>query len=396
MSTGYWTDERYLMQEIARDFTSREVLPVANELDPEKGQIPRELIDKMGEMGYFGITIPEEKGGLGLGSFEYCLIAEELARGWMSVASIIARGNGFWRSVPGYGAEADKRIARMAAGQYLGAFAMSEPSAGSDMAAVSCRATRDGDEWIINGNKYWCTFADGADFISVICRVETDSTARQGGMKSIAVEKPRGELPAGVQGSPIPKIGYHGWKTWELHFDNVRVPAFDKPADETDAEAGPASMAGGFVGIQRGLEVARAHTAARSIGAAQGALNVAIEYANEREQFGQPIANFQAIRFKIATAATEIEAARQLMYYVCNEIDNGRRADKEAAMVKYFAAEMSERVTSECLQIMGGAGYTTHYPVERYWRDARLTKIFEGTSEIMQRIISDRLMGKSR
>jgi acyl-CoA dehydrogenase len=142
------------------------------------------------------------------------------------------------------------------------------------------------------------------------------------------------------------------------------------------------------------LEVARAHTAARSIGAAQGAMNVAIDYANEREQFGQPIGKFQAIRFKVATAATEIEAARQLMYYVCNEIDSGRRCDKEAAMVKYFAAEMSERVTSDCLQIMGGAGYTTHYPVERYWRDARLTKIFEGTSEIMQRIISDRIMGK--
>ena len=392
MSNGYWTEERRMIQQAAREFTTNEVIPVANELDPEKGEIPRELIDKMGEMGYFGILIPEERGGLGLGTFEYWLIAEELARGWMSVASIIARGNSFYRSIPGWGAERDEKIAQMAVGQYLGAFAMSEPNAGSDMAGVSCRAKRDGDDWIINGNKYWCTFADGADFISVICRVETDSEERQAGMKSIAVEKPRGELPAGVQGSPIPKIGYHGWKTWELHFDNVRVPAFERP--EEDDEGGPASMAGGFVGIQRGLEVARAHTAARSIGAAQGALEVAMDYANEREQFGKPIAKFQAIRFKIATAATEIEAARQLMYHVCNEIDSGRRCDKEAAMVKYFAAEMSERVTSECLQIMGGAGYTTHYPVERYWRDARLTKIFEGTSEIMQRIISDRLLGK--
>ena len=391
MTDGYLTEERHMMQQAAREFTTVEVLPVANALDPEKGQIPRDLIEKMGEMGYFGITIPEEKGGLGLGCFEYCLIAEELARGWMSVASVIARGNGFWRSVPGFGPVRDEKIARMAVGDYLGAFAMSEPNAGSDMAGVSCRATRDGGDWIINGNKYWCTFADGADFISVVCRVETDSESRQAGMKSIVVEKPRGELPEGVQGSPIPKIGYHGWKTWELHFDNVRVPAIDAPVEDG---AGPATMGGGFVGIQRGLEVARAHTAARSIGAAQGALNVAVDYANEREQFGSPIGKFQAIRFKIATAATEIEAARQLMYHVCTQIDAGRRADKEAAMVKYFAAEMSERVTSECLQIMGGAGYTTHYPVERYWRDARLTKIFEGTSEIMQRIISDRIMGK--
>ena len=391
MTYGYLTEERRMMQQAAREFTTAEVLPVANALDPEKGQIPRDLIEKMGEMGYFGITTPEEKGGLGLGCFEYCLIAEELARGWMSVASVIARGNGFWRSVPGFGPVRDEKIARMAVGDYLGAFAMSEPNAGSDMAGVSCRATRDGGDWIINGNKYWCTFADGADFISVVCRVETDSESRQAGMKSIVVEKPRGELPEGVQGSPIPKIGYHGWKTWELHFDNVRVPAIDAPVEDG---AGPATMGGGFVGIQRGLEVARAHTAARSIGAAQGALNVAVDYANEREQFGSPIGKFQAIRFKIATAATEIEAARQLMYHVCTQIDAGRRADKEAAMVKYFAAEMSERVTSECLQIMGGAGYTTHYPVERYWRDARLTKIFEGTSEIMQRIISDRIMGK--
>lgn len=386
---GNFTEERRMIQETAREFTRNEVLPVANVLDPEKGEIPRELINKMGEMGYFGMLIPEELGGLGLGVFEYCLVAEELARGWMSVASLIARGNSFYRSVPGYGNERDEKIARMAVGDYLGAFAMSEPNAGSDMAAVSCRARRDGDEWVINGSKYWCTFADGADFISVICRVETDSEERQAGMTSIAVEKPRGELPAGVAGNPIPKIGYHGWKTWELHFDNVRVPAQDRPQGESRSGG-----AGGFVGIQQGLEVARAHTAARSIGAAQGAMDVAIEYANEREQFGQAIAKFQAIRFKIATMATEIEAARQLMYYVCNEIDSGRRCDKEAAMVKYFAAEMSERATSEALQIMGGAGYTTHYPVERYWRDARLTKIFEGTSEIMQRIISDRMMGK--
>ena len=188
MTYGYLTEERRMMQQAAREFTTAEVLPVANALDPEKGQIPRDLIEKMGEMGYFGITIPEEKGGLGLGCFEYCLIAEELARGWMSVASVIARGNGFWRSVPGFGPVRDEKIARMAVGDYLGAFAMSEPNAGSDMAGVSCRATRDGGDWIINGNKYWCTFADGADFISVVCRVETDSESRQAGMKSIVVE----------------------------------------------------------------------------------------------------------------------------------------------------------------------------------------------------------------
>ncbi len=387
--SGHLNDDRRLIQQSAREFTAAEVLPLANRLDPEKGQIPRELIRKMGEMGYFGILIPEEYGGLGLGVFEYCLVAEELARGWMSVASLIARGNGFYRSVPGCGAARRERIERMAVGDYLGAFAMSEPNAGSDVAALSCRARRDGDDWIINGSKYWCTFADESDFINVVCRVETDDGARQAGIKSIAVEKPRGQLPEGVSGAPIPKIGYHGWKTFELAFDNVRAPSLDAPADAARSRG-----SGGFVGIQQGLEVARAHTAARSIGLAAGALQVAVDYAQERVQFGRPIAKFQAIRFKIATMATEIEAARQLMHYVCSEIDSGRRCDKEAAMVKYFAAEMSERVTSEALQVLGGAGYTTHYPVERFWRDARLTKIFEGTSEIMQRIISDRILGK--
>ena len=385
--SGYFDEQRRLIRQTAREFTSNEVLPVANELDPQKGSIPRELIRKMGEQGYFGILIPQQHGGLGLGSFEYCLVAEELARGWMSVASIIARGNSFYRAVPGVGAEREEKISRMASGDYLGAFSMSEPQAGSDMAAVSCKARRDGDHWIINGSKYWCTFADEADFITVVCRIDTDDDKRQAGMVSIGVEKPRGELPPGVSGNAIPKIGYHGWKTFELQFDNVRVLASAPPPED-------ASGSGGFVGIQRGLEVARAHTAARSIGSAQGALEVALDYSKERVQFGKPIAEFQAIRFKLATMATEIEAARQLMYHVCNEIDAGRRCDKEAAMAKYFAAEMSERVTSEALQILGGAGYTTDYPVERYWRDARLTKIFEGTSEIMQKLISDRMLGK--
>ena len=383
---GYLTEERLMMRDMARDFAHNEVLPVANKLDPEKGDIPQELVDKMGELGFFGILIPEEYGGLGLGYFEYCLVAEELSRAWMSVGSIIARGNAFYRSVPGRTKEErEERIALMAQGKYLGAFSMSEPNAGSDVASVSCRAVRDGDEWVVTGSKYWCTFADRADFIQVICRTDTDPNAPAwAGLTSIPFEQPRGEFPKGVSGHPIPKIGYHGWKTYELAFDEARTYA--APVGETEGKA--------FKAVASGLEGARAHTAARSIGLAQGALEDATAYAKEREQFGQPISNFQAIRFKIATMATEIEAARQLLYFVCHEIDSGRRCDKEAAMVKYFAAEMSERVTSEALQIMGGAGYTTLHAVERYWRDARLTKIFEGSSASQQRIISDAMLGK--
>ncbi len=381
----YMTEERRLIQQQAREFTMKEVLPVANRLDPVEGEIPMELRDKLGEMGYFGILIPEEYGGLGLGCFEYCLITEELARGWMSVASIIARGNSLIGTERLSEEQKREFLPKIARGEVLGAFSMSEPNAGSDIANISCRAKRDGDSFVITGNKYWCTFADGADFLIVIARTDDGRPGRRHeGLTAFMIPKKRGELPPGVKGHPIPKIGYFGWKTWELAFDGCRVPK-----EWIVGEEGK-----GFYLATHGLEKARAHTAARSIGLARGALEDSIEYAHSRVQFNQPIGQFQAIRFKIAQMATEIEAARQLMYHVCNEIDSGRRCDLEASMVKLFASEMAERVTSEGIQIHGGAGYTKLHAVERYWRDARLTKIFEGTSEIQQRIISDRLLGR--
>lgn len=383
-NSGYMTDERRMIQEVARDFTMKEILPVANKLDPEQADIPMDLRTKMGEMGYFGIRVPEEYGGLGLGVFEYCLITEELARGWMSVASIIARASSLM-SVKDWPLEKRLELTKKAAkGEYLGAVSLSEPNAGSDLAAIACKATLDGDHWVLNGNKYWCTFADGADYISVLCRVETDGEQHKG-MRTFIVEKERGKLPEGVYGAPIPKIGYFGWKTYELAFDNCRIPK------ENMLGGGGTE---GFKSTVSGLEVARAHTAARAIGLARGALEDAITYSQERVQFGQPISDFQETRFKIARMASEIEAARQLMYFVATELDNRRRLDKEASMVKWYATEMAERVTSEALQIFGGAGYTKLHAVERYWRDARLTKIFEGTSEIQLRIISDRILGR--
>src|SRR5580692_3381339 len=271
---GYLTPERIMMRDVARDFVREVVLPTANRLDPVKGDIPRELVDQMGELGFFGILIPEEYGGLGLGAFEYCLVAEELARGWMSVASIIARGNSFYRSIPGEGDELRRKIGLMAKGQYLGAAALSEPGTGSDLSSVSCRARREGDEWVITGNKYWCTFADGANFISVLCRIDDPGApGGRAGTVSVSVEKPRGELPKGVTGSPIPKIGYHGWKTWELRFEGVRAPV------QAKHEGGEGRA---FQATAASLGLARAHTAARSIGLAQAALDHASAYALER------------------------------------------------------------------------------------------------------------------
>lgn len=386
---SYLTEERRMLQEAAREFAMREVLPLANKLDPERGEIPESLMEQLAEMGYLGIVIPEEYGGLGLGCFEYCLVTEELSRAWMSVGSII-RSCTFNTLFPlsALNEEQLERIApRLASGEYRGAFSMSEPGVGSDAAGISCRARRDGNSWVLNGNKYWCTYADQADFIIVMARTdpEIDPAHRHRGISAILVDKPRGGFPPEIHASTIPKIGYFGWKTFELAFDNLRVPIENLLGKEGQ----------GFYMVSAGLEIGRAHTAARAVGVARGALEDASAYCLERKQFGQPIGEFQAIRFKIAHMAAEIEANRQLMYSVCDTIDQGERCDLEASMAKYMATEMAERVTSEGLQIHGGAGYTTLTAAERYWRDARLTKIFEGTSEIQLRIISDRILGKS-
>ena len=323
----YRTDERVAIQEMAREFTMDKVLPAANELDSEQGMIPDELRREMGELGFFGITVPEKYDGLGLGVFEYALVTEELARGWMSVASIIAR---------------------------------------SGMAATLDRAQRE---------KYY------------------------------PVHKRPGEFPDGCTGNPIRKIGYHGWHTFDLSFDDCFVPddgliGYERQQAVTNQSGKKQpNHAGndGFIRTAKGMTIPRIHTAARSIGLARGALEDSIAYVQQREQFGRPIGDFQVTRFKIAKMAADIESCRALMYQVAANsdmggYDNATSPDMEGAMVKYLASEMSERVTSEALQIHGGAGYTTDFPIERYWRDARLTKIFEGKSEIMLRLVSDCLL----
>ncbi|RQM32177.1 acyl-CoA dehydrogenase family protein [Rhodococcus ruber] len=380
----YLTEERLAIRDLARDFAMTKVLPVANELDPVQGTIPDSLKKEMAEIGFFGIMIPEEHGGLGLGVFEYCLVAEELSRAWMSVSGLLARGNGMGGGfTPAQEAALLPKVAR---GEYLGAYALSEAEAGSDVANISCRAVRDGDEWVVNGTKMWCTYADEADYLVLFARTDPhrDPAKPHRGISAFLVEKQRGVFPEGISGTKVRKIGYFGWSTWELSFDNFRIPA-----DKMLGEEGK-----GFYLAVSGLEVGRAHTAARAIGLARAALEDSIAYVHTRRQFGRPIGDFQHLRFKIAKMAADIEAARQLMYSVATDIDTGRRCSLEASMCKLVATEMAEQVTSEAVQIHGGAGYTTDFQVERHWRDARLTKIFEGTSEIQMRIISDELLGR--
>jgi alkylation response protein AidB-like acyl-CoA dehydrogenase len=390
LTAPWYTRQRAELIEQARAFAREEVLPAANELDPLKGLIPPQLLHRLAELGYFGITIGREHGGLGLGAFEYCAVAEELARAWMSVASIIARAQGL-----GTGLADDSRrselLARSARGDWIGAIALSEPGAGSDLAGVQTRAERDGADWVITGSKRWCGNAEAADFIQVLVRVRepADGEPRSAGLETLLLEKDRGSFPAGLTGSPIDKIGYHGFLTWDLTFDGVRVPAGNVV---TTGAGDNGADDGGFSGVGAWLDVARVHTAARAVGLAQAAVEDCTTYLQEREQFGHPIADFQALRFALADMASEVELNRAFYRQVAHLIDSGIDCTRQAAMAKLRATEMAATVTSQAMQLHGGNGYTTERSVERYWRDARLTTIFEGTSEIQRKIISDGLL----
>ena len=380
-----------MMRDMARQFAREEVLPAANRLDPVKGDMPRELIEQMGELGFFGILIPEEYGGLGLGAFEYCLVAEELARGWMSVASIIARGNSFYRSIPGEGEARRRKIeadgqgpvpgrgGAVGAGHRLGPLRRHLPR--------PPRRRRVGDhrqQVLVHVRRRRRTTS--------ACSAASTIRRRPAGAAAPSRSRWRsrkGELPAGCTGAPIPKIGYFGWKTWELRFDGARA-AGPHASGTGDHEAGRAHAGRRL----RPRPRPRPHRRPLDRPGARARWRTPSPTPRSASSSASRSRDFQAIRFKIASMATEVEAARQLMYYVCSEIDAGRAGRVETSMVKLFASEMAERVTSEALQIFGGAGYTTLHPIERYWRDARLTKIFEGTSEIQQRIIADTLLGK--
>ncbi|HVM27539.1 MAG TPA: acyl-CoA dehydrogenase family protein [Mycobacteriales bacterium] len=388
------TPEREALQRRARQFAADVVLPLADELDPQKGEMPRELIDRLAEQGWFGITVPAEHGGLGLGVLEYCLVSEELARAWMSVGSILARGQGLGTQVRD-DARRHELLGRSARGEWVGAIALSEPDAGSDLANVSTRAVQDGDEWVLTGRKRWAGNALAADFIEVLCRVRDPQPGepRSAGLEPFLVVKERGAFPEGMTGTTIDKIGYHGFLTWELDLDGVRVPEENRLTGlYAEDGAADAEEDGGFAAMQRGLNVARVHTAARSVGLARAAVEDCTDYLQEREQFGRPIGDFQALRFALADMAAEVEQARAFTCYVAGLLDAGLPAERESAMVKLTASEMAARVTGQAMQLHGGNGYTTERRVERYWRDARLTTVFEGTSEIQRRIISDRLL----
>ncbi|BBG02623.1 MULTISPECIES: acyl-CoA dehydrogenase family protein [Pseudonocardia] len=380
------TPERTALQVEARRFALDRLKPVADELDPQRADIPADVLGEMGRHGWFGIMIPAEDGGLGGGVFEYCLVSEELARAWLSAASIIARAQGLGTAV-GDPQRRRELLARSARGAWIGAAAFSEPDAGSDLGGVATTAVRDGEDYLVSGHKRWCGNAVAADFIVVLCRIEGEP-----GLRTLLLEKKPGELPPGVTATPIDKIGYHGMTTYDLVLDRVRVPV----SARVEAFGMPVARGEGFAALERGLNMARVQTAARAVGVARAAVEDTTAYLQQRVQFGRPIGEFQALRFDLATMAARVDQARAYYRQVAAMMDAGEPCETEAAMVKLLATEMAAEVTAQAIQLHGGNGYTTEHQVERYWRDARLTTIFEGTSQIQQLIISDRMLGRVR
>lgn len=370
-----------------RDFVAKEVLPVADVLDREEKDIPSEIIKKMAELGYFGLVFPTERGGVGLDHVALAVVSEELSRGWLSVGSVLTRNLITGLLIQAHGTEEQKQryLPGIASGEILTAAAFTEPDAGSDTAAIKTRARRDGNRYLISGAKTWCTFANCAHILTVLARTDPDPAKRHKGLSLFLVEKQQGNEfdPPRIAGEPIPTVGYHGMHCFTLGFQECAVPAENLISGEENK---------GFYQLMAAYESARIQTAGRAVGVAQGAFDLALKYAKERYQFGQPIGNFQAIRHKLADMATEIQAARQLTYYAATMKDTGRRCDVEAGMAKLFAADMVERVASEALQIHGGYGYSKEYSIQRYWRDARLFRVFEGTSEIQREVIGKRLV----
>jgi len=381
-------EEHLQIRESVREFVEREITPIADELDNAEKEIPMPVIGKMAELGYFGLIFPAEYGGMGLDSLSMAIVTEELSRGWLSVGSVMTRMIITGTLIMANGTEAQKKkfLPKIASGEMLTAAAFTEPDVGSDTAAMKLRAVKEGDQYKLYGEKTWCTFANRAHVLTVLARTNPDVQPPHKGLSLLLVEKAPGDgfQPPELSGGPIPTIGYKGMKSYSLGFDGYACPRENLLGGQEGR---------GFYQLMATYEYARIQTAARAVGTAQAAYEAALKYAQERVQFGHPIADFQVIRHKLAHAATEIEAARQLTYYACEKKDSGARSDLEAGMAKVFAAEMAERVTSEMMQIFGGYGYSREYPAQRFWRDARVFRIFEGTSEIQYEVIAKRLLG---
>ena len=384
------TDVQVEILQAVREFVDKEILPVANDLE-HADEYPKDIVDGLKELGVFGLMIPEEYGGLGESLLTYSLVVEEIARGWMSVSGVINTHFIVAWMLMQHGTQEQREhyLPRMATGEVRGAFSMSEPGCGSDVSAITSRAVRDGDGWVLNGQKMWLTNGGSSTLVAVLVR--TDAGADEGAsvykrMSTFLVAKPEGfgeVRPGLVIPGKIEKMGYKGVDTTELVMDGLRL----EDADLLGGEPGK-----GFYQMMDGVEVGRVNVAARACGLALRAFELAVEYAQQRVTFGKQIAEHQAVSFRLADMATKVEAAHQMMVMAARKKDSGERNDLEAGMAKYLASEYCKEVVEDSFRIHGGYGYSKEYEIERLYREAPMLLIGEGTADIQRMIIARRLL----
>ena len=377
------TSEEAAIVALVREFTDREVRPVARDLE-HANAYPEHLIDQMKQMGIFGLAIPEPWGEAHVSARCYAAVTEELARGWMSLAGAMGGHTVVAKLLVDHGTreQQDAWLPKMATGEIRAAMALTEPGGGSDLQAMRTTARRDGDRYLVNGSKMWITNARRSQLIALLCKTDPDARPAHKGMSILLAQHGRGL----VVSRDMPKLGYKGVESCELVFDDFAVPA-------------SALLGGvegdGFAQFMRGLEIGRIQVAARAVGVGRAALEDALRYAQQRESFGKPIWQHQSVGNYLADMATKLEAARQLVLYAARCYDAGGRCDMEAGMAKLFASETAMEIALNAVRIHGGSGYSTEFDVERYFRDAPLMIVGEGTNEIQRNVITRQLVARN-
>ena len=381
------TDIQQEILSTVRDFVDNEIIPVATKLE-HADEYPTHIVDGMKDMGLFGLMIPEEYGGLGESLLTYAVVVEEIARGWMSVSGIINTHFIVAYMIQQHGTQEQKEyfLPRMATGDVRGAFSMSEPNTGSDVSAIRSRAVRDGEDYVLDGQKMWLTNGGTSNLVAVLCRTDEGAESVYRNMTTFLVEKEPGfgtVAPGLTVPGKIEKMGYKGVDTTELIMDGHRVPA-SRVLGEAPGR--------GFYQMMDGVEVGRVNVAARGCGVALRAFELGVAYAQQRSAFGKPIADHQAVLFRLAEMGTKVEAAHQMMVRAARKKDSGQRNDLEAGMAKYLASEYCREVVEDSFRIHGGYGYSKEYEIERLYREAPMLLIGEGTADIQRMIIGRRLL----
>ena len=379
--TGLSAEERAVVETV-REFVDREVRPVARDLE-HANTYPEKLIEQMKQLGIFGLAIPEEYGGNAVSTLCYVGVTEELARGWMSLAGAMGGHTVVSKLLLAYGTEEQKQryLPRMATGEVRATMALTEPGGGSDLQAMTTVARRDGDGYLVKGAKTWISNARRSQLIALLCKTDPEARPRHRGMSILLAEPGEGLTVS----RDLPKLGYKGVESCELVFDGYRAP--------TDAVLGGAEGKG-FSQMMKGLEIGRIQVASRALGVGRAAFDDAFAYAQQRESFGQPIWRHQSIGNYLADMATKLTAARQLTLHAAERYDAGERCDMEAGMAKLFASEIAMEIALNAVRIHGGYGYSTEYDVERYFRDAPLMIVGEGTNEVQRNVIVGQLVSR--